>query len=412
MDQSCPIIYNLFPRLFYIVNEWKDQVHHISEMGFNKIFVNPVHLPGNSQSLYSIKDYYTFNPQWGTWEDFKDFVQHCKTKNIDVIVDLVINHTAVDSVIVQEHPEWYEWNNNHLVHPGAMENNHWVEWRDLAKINNNDRNVQVYWDKLIEFFQDMGVNDFRCDAAYQVPSQVWRELIRKACLRNENSVFYAESLGCTNDQINNLKFCGFEFLFNSSKYWNYDSSWAIDQHNTCKHIAPSISFAESHDTSRVAADQPRSENMQKNRYLFSAIFSEGVMMPIGYEYMSTIPLHVVNSKPIDFTTCKNNGKNISDFIKYVNNLKKTYSEFDEEGHWNIISDLNSDVIVLEKRSNNGQYKATILINKDWYNSKTVWKNSLPQQAHGCSKVIAPFDCRMYDFVEQLRLQPSEIVILY
>jgi starch synthase (maltosyl-transferring) len=56
------IIYNLFPLLAGNFTEWDSHLSRASEMGFNWVFVNPVNLPGFSGSLYSIKDYFDFNP--------------------------------------------------------------------------------------------------------------------------------------------------------------------------------------------------------------------------------------------------------------------------------------------------------------------------------------------------------------
>ena len=35
-------------------------------MGFNWIFLNPIHYPGFSGSLYAVKDYYALNPLFVT----------------------------------------------------------------------------------------------------------------------------------------------------------------------------------------------------------------------------------------------------------------------------------------------------------------------------------------------------------
>ena len=56
------IIYNMFPILAGKFIKWKPHFKRASEMGFNWVFLNPVQKPGYSGSLYSIKDYFSFNP--------------------------------------------------------------------------------------------------------------------------------------------------------------------------------------------------------------------------------------------------------------------------------------------------------------------------------------------------------------
>jgi starch synthase (maltosyl-transferring) len=56
------IIYNLFPTLVGRFSDWGTHLTRAAEMGFNWVFVNPIQQPGSSGSLYSIADYFAFNP--------------------------------------------------------------------------------------------------------------------------------------------------------------------------------------------------------------------------------------------------------------------------------------------------------------------------------------------------------------
>ena len=55
-------IYNLFPLLVGNITEWEKHLDRIAEMGFDWIFLNPIHYPGFSGSLYAVKDYFALNP--------------------------------------------------------------------------------------------------------------------------------------------------------------------------------------------------------------------------------------------------------------------------------------------------------------------------------------------------------------
>ena len=56
------IIYNIFPLLAGRFAKWEPHLSRAAEMGFNWIFVNPIQRSGSSGSLYSLADYYSFNP--------------------------------------------------------------------------------------------------------------------------------------------------------------------------------------------------------------------------------------------------------------------------------------------------------------------------------------------------------------
>ncbi|MBI4463317.1 MAG: hypothetical protein HY647_01310 [Acidobacteria bacterium] len=221
-----PRIYNLFPLLAGKMPEWRPQLERAHQMRFNWVFVNPFHLPGLSGSLYSIKDYYQFHPllvapeAGPPLEQLSGVIEQTHRLGMKIMMDLVINHTAIDSPLVQAHPDWYQrGSDGEVVHPGAMADDHWVSWGDLASINNaaspDRENLWQYWRDLVSHHARRGFDGFRCDAAYQVPSDLWRFLLRSVRKDYPQVQFFAESLGCTPEQTLELAEAGFDFIFNS-----------------------------------------------------------------------------------------------------------------------------------------------------------------------------------------------------
>ncbi len=83
-------------------------------------------------------------------DQFRAVLDRVHGQGLSFMMDLVINHTAIDAPLVQEHPEWYRWNEQGgLVHPGAYEGSEWVSWEDLAAIDNDKSsdqdNLWRYW---------------------------------------------------------------------------------------------------------------------------------------------------------------------------------------------------------------------------------------------------------------------------
>ena len=54
-----------------------------------------------SYHKYDVTDYKSINPEYGTIEEFKKFVDEAHSRNIKVVVDLILNHTGSD------HP-WFQ----------------------------------------------------------------------------------------------------------------------------------------------------------------------------------------------------------------------------------------------------------------------------------------------------------------
>src|SRR5262249_1584326 len=161
----------------------------------------------------AVKDYYQLNPffQDGSNESpealMRRFLQTSAEHNLGVIMDLVINHTAKDSPLVQAHPDWYLHNPDGSVRsPGAVDPhdpNKITVWEDLAEIDfeKTPRRDELlnYWKDVVRHYVKIGFAGFRCDAAYKVPGWAWKDIIAAGRELNPNTKFFAETLGAKTD---------------------------------------------------------------------------------------------------------------------------------------------------------------------------------------------------------------------
>jgi starch synthase (maltosyl-transferring) len=367
------ILYNLFPLLAGPFPRWGAHFNRAAEMHFDWVFVNPIQQLGASRSLYSIADYFRFNPALldpasaaPPEEQVRQMTAQAHAAGLNMMIDLVINHCAIDSALVREHPEWFmRESDGRIVHPSCQEGLEKVVWNDLAQFDHchsrNPEGLYRYCCQIVDHLLQLGFNGFRCDAAYQVPHHFWKRLIRETKSRHPKACFTAETLGCTADQTKATAHAGFDYVFNSSKWWNLNDWWLIEQYNLVRETTKSISFAESHDTPRLCEEVNGNVEALKQRYLFSALFSAGVMMPMGFEYGLRKPLHVIHTTPADFVQ---NGIDLRPFINKVNALKRTYSVFQEESPTNIIPCHNPKVLLLWKASAKHKDEALLILNKD------------------------------------------------
>lgn len=421
-----PRIYNLFPTLLGPIERWEEHLPAIARMGFNWVFLNPFHLPGASGSLYAVKDPYRLHPvvegagDGSPDERLERFLQAARRAGLDVMMDLVVNHTAKDSPLVQEHPEWYLHDENgevrspYAVDPDDPEGI--TVWEDLAELDYSERperaDLLAYWDDLVAHYVGLGVGGFRCDAAYKLPGEVWEELIRVARGSDGDVWFFAETLGAQIDEVQQLRPAGFDYFFNSAKWWDFRGDWLLDQYEQFRHLAPSIAFPESHDTERVAAASGGSEVESRFWYLFAAFFSSGVMMPIGYELGFRRPLHVVETRPEDW---EEPAFDISDFVAAVNRMKARTAVLNEEGPQERFTAPDASVVGLLRRSDHGGQRVAALINPDLEHARDldcallaqamgidtsdlreITPDSDAQSPVGCAQVrIAPRSLRLF-----------------
>ncbi|MBW2109124.1 MAG: alpha-amylase [Deltaproteobacteria bacterium] len=379
------IIYNLFPLLAGPVTQWEAHLNRAADMGFNWIFVNPIQQTGSSGSLYAVKDYFAFNPALIDPEkdippvdQVKQMISTAKRLGLNLMVDLVINHCSVDSALLDTHPEWLMWEKRgRVAHPYCDENGKRVVWKDLAKFDHKNspdkEGLFKYFLEVVFFLVSLGFKGFRCDAAYQVPKSLWKRLIRETKKRHPGVVFFAETLGCPPDQTTETARAGFDYIFNSSKWWDFKSHWLMKQYALTREIAPSISFPESHDTERLCRELDGNVAGLKQRYFFSAVFSAGVMMPVGFEYGFKKRLHVVKTTPKDW---EKTDIDLTPFITRVNRIKAQHPVFQEDAPTEILTHDNRNVLLMWKGSVSTREEALIIVNKDIDHRQEVFIENL------------------------------------
>jgi starch synthase (maltosyl-transferring) len=389
-------------------------------MGFSWIFVNPFYQAGYSGSLYSVKDYYGIDPRLVDGGDppldqLQAMLEEASRLSLAVMMDLVINHTAFDSPLIQEHPTWFRRDRDgRIVHPGAKDGTQRVVWRDLAEVDNagspDRESLWAYWRQIALHYAGMGFRGFRCDAAYQVPVSLWRDIIGSVKARHPEAMFFAETLGCTPKQTLATAAAGFDFIFNSSKWWDFRAPWCLEQYAETAPLVPSISFPESHDTPRLAAELEGDREAVLQRYAFAAMFSTGVLMPIGFEFGFQRPLHVVETTPADWETPR---WDLTQSITAIHRTKTAHRTLNEEGPITPVALENPQCFGFLKATRDRQEAVLVILN---LHRKVSARLPVPTEA------LAPSRLGMTDPVtgqsrpvagsSDLALGPSGIQILH
>lgn len=379
-------IYNLFPLLAGPLSAWRPHLERAAYLGFNWVFVNPIQQPGRSGSLYSIKDYFKINPALVDPHSSKspedqvlEVIAVAESLGLQMMQDLVLNHCAYDSPLVKEHPLWFAKEKGRIAHPFCMHEGQKVVWRDLASFDHrrtsDPEGLYQYSRAIVEHLIALGFKGFRCDAAYQIPAQFWRRLIDEVKRAHPEVVFVAETLGCSVDQTRETAGAGFDYIFNSAKWWDFASPWLLEQYDLTRDVVPSIAFPESHDTPRLFAECQRNVDALKQRYLFTALFSAGVMMPMGYEFGFEKPLHVVKTRPSDWEATQ---IDICEFIRQVNRIKSQYRVFQEDSITEVLEYPNPAILLMWKAASRNHQEALIILNKNIWGREQFYTDNLYQ----------------------------------
>ena len=79
----------------------RQKLDYLQDLGIDCIWLLLFYQSPGHDDGYDVSDYCAIQPQYGTIEDFKEFLDEAHRRNIWVLVDLVINHTS------DQHP-WFQ----------------------------------------------------------------------------------------------------------------------------------------------------------------------------------------------------------------------------------------------------------------------------------------------------------------
>jgi len=190
------VIYQIYPRSFSDSNgdgigDFKgitEKLDYLKELGIGGIWLSP-HYPSPFLDCgYDVSDFCAVGPEYGTLDDFKDFLQESHKRNIKVILDLVLNHTSdqhswfKESSSSKDNPkrDWYIWKENSGELPNDWQscfkgpawtlnektNEYYYHFflKEQPDLNWRNREVKEAMFNSMRFWLDMGVDGFRIDA--------------------------------------------------------------------------------------------------------------------------------------------------------------------------------------------------------------------------------------------------------
>nr|WP_307993202.1 alpha-glucosidase [uncultured Niameybacter sp.] len=104
------VVYQIWPRSFCDSNGDGvgdlqgiiSKLDYLQNIGIDIIWLSPIYLSSNKDYGYDISDYYEINPEFGTMDDVDELIMEAKKRNIEIIMDLVANHTSDEHKWFQE----------------------------------------------------------------------------------------------------------------------------------------------------------------------------------------------------------------------------------------------------------------------------------------------------------------------
>jgi maltose alpha-D-glucosyltransferase/alpha-amylase len=201
------VLYELHVRAFYDSNNdgigdlpgLIQKLDYLQDLGVTCVWLLPFFPSPLKDDGYDISDYLNVHPMYGTIEDFKDFLAAAHDRNLQVMIELVMNHTSDQHAWFQRarqapkgSPErdFYVWSDSDQKYSDARiiftdtEKSNWT-WDPVAQayfwhrffshqpdLNFDNPKVVEEMLNVMRFWLDLGVDALRVDA---IPYLVERE---------------------------------------------------------------------------------------------------------------------------------------------------------------------------------------------------------------------------------------------
>lgn len=184
------VVYQIYPKSYRDSNGdgigdlkgIKEKLPYLHELGVDMIWLNPIYPSPQKDNGYDISDYVAIDPLFGTMEEFEELVTQAKSYNIEIMLDMVLNHVSIehewfqkalagdrfyqDFFILRDEPtDWVSKFGGNAWAPFGDTGKYYLHLYDQTQADLNWRNeaVQAELFKVVRFWMSKGVKGFRFD---------------------------------------------------------------------------------------------------------------------------------------------------------------------------------------------------------------------------------------------------------
>lgn len=207
------VVYQIYPKSFCDsngdgvgdLNGVISKLDYLQKLGVDYIWFNAMFISPQRDNGYDVADYRSIDPRYGTMEDFERLCIEAKQRNIDIMLDMVFNHTST------EH-EWFQkaltndpyYKDYYIFKKGKKDGSAPTNWQSKfggpaweyveemdeyylhlfdvtqADLNWENPNVRKELADIVNFWREKGVHGFRFDVV---------NLISKAGYEDDPNLF-------------------------------------------------------------------------------------------------------------------------------------------------------------------------------------------------------------------------------
>ncbi|MHB2150201.1 alpha-amylase family glycosyl hydrolase [Calditrichota bacterium LG25] len=272
-------IYEIYVRAFSEEGSFKAvqaALPELKQYGIDVIWFMPIFPIGEKERKgplgcpYSIKDYFTVNPEYGTEQDFKNLIENAHRLGMKVLIDMVPNHVAHDYRYLKTIPELIRYDEN------GKPLRKVADWTDVVDVDYSRPATREHMAEVMKhWITEYDVDGYRCDVAGLVPMDFWEWAAPQLRALKEDFYLLAE----WESQLLHQK------VFNSTYDWStlqilkdvFEkkvsvqrlAEWLLTKAAIYPQNALPLRFLENHDLPRAAAEFSEEQVLCGLLFIFS-----------------------------------------------------------------------------------------------------------------------------------------------
>ncbi|MBW3544914.1 MAG: DUF3459 domain-containing protein, partial [Bacteroidetes bacterium] len=179
------------------LNGVTQKLDYLHDLGVRGLWLMPIN-PSPSYHKYDVTDYYGIHPDYGSMEDFKHLLEEAHNREMNIILDFVINHSAREHPWFQEamkdpnsqYRDFYVWANYDSIadqlsrKTTSYDSDNLTQWHEAP--GNDQRYYGFFWGGMPDlnfdnpavkeeifkagrfWLEEIGIDGFRLDAARHI----------------------------------------------------------------------------------------------------------------------------------------------------------------------------------------------------------------------------------------------------
>lgn len=162
----------------------REKLPYIQALGAECIYLNPI-FKAEFNHKYATEDYFTIDPDFGTMDEFRSFVDEAHAANIRIVLDGVFNHSGrafapfFDWMRNREKSDYWNWflpverkSDGEILRYEAF-----ADYPIMPKLNTEFAPVRRFIVEVMLFWlRETGIDGWRLDVADEVALSTWREI--------------------------------------------------------------------------------------------------------------------------------------------------------------------------------------------------------------------------------------------